>query len=278
MKARVQPKKNVVLLSPHRPAVVAPTSKTKSADWRKIGRGAVLIGIVLASLSAGYGLFGTAYFRATSLTIQGTKLLNNDELRQQASTVLNGAGWRFWQNNFWLASTDRFCQTLQNYNLADCQLRRHWPNKLIVEVQEEPTVAIWQENGWYYWVDRLGRVIKQELPNPASAKQYPVINNTGSDSLVSDRQITQLDPSFWQLIAMSQTNWLGQAPKAFNFNRQEPNSLQAIIDNQQVIKLTLRRGLSEQLKLWQAGQGKFAQQLSQAKVIDLRYGDRIIYQ
>ena len=40
----------------------------------------------------------------------------------------------------------------------------------------------------------------------------------------------------------------------------------------------MRESLDNQLRLWQVGQSKFAQQLSQAKVIDLRYGDRIIFQ
>jgi len=278
MKARPQPKKNVVLLSQRPKAVSLPvrrTANSKGTNWRKIGRGAALVAIIVLIIGMIYGLFGSSYFRATSVSIDGVKLLDGNVLRQQSETALKGHFWQFWPGNFWLASAKRYCRPLQEYNLVSCRLKRQWPNKLTLKIEEEPVIAIWQENGWYYWVDRLGRVVKQESPNAASAKLYPVIDSR--DTLVAERQVV-IDPDFWQLIAASQTNWLGSIPHQFIFNQQEPNSIQAVLDNQQIVKLTLRDSLDDQLKLWQAGQSKFAQQLSQAKVIDLRYGDRIIFQ
>lgn len=278
MKNRPQPQKNVVLLN-QRKTALAPNRRTstnpKKLNWRKIGRGAVLVAIILIVIAASYGLLCSPYFRATSVSIDGAKLLEANTLSQQAETALKGHFWQIWRGNFWLASTKCLCQPLKDYNLVDCRLKRHWPNKLTLEIQEEPVVAIWQENGWYYWVDRFGRVVKQELPNPASAKLYPIINS--QDTLVNERQVA-ISSDFWPLIVASQTEWLGTAPRNFNFNSQEPNSLQAVLANQQIVKLTLRNSLADQLKLWQSGQSKFAQQLSQAKVIDLRYGDRIIFQ
>ncbi|NCU44398.1 hypothetical protein EOM71_01830 [Candidatus Falkowbacteria bacterium] len=278
MKNRPQPKKNVVLLN-QRKTALAPNRRTstnpKKFNWRKIGRGAVLVAISSIVIAASYGLLCSPYFRATSVSIDGAKLLEANTLSQQAETALKGHFWQIWRGNFWLASTKCLCQPLKDYNLVDCRLKRHWPNKLTLEIQEEPVVAIWQENGWYYWVDRFGRVVKQELPNQASAKLYPIINS--QDTLVNERQVV-ISSDFWPLIVASQTEWLGTAPRNFNFNSQEPNSLQAVLANQQIVKLTLRNSLADQLKLWQSGQSKFAQQLSQAKVIDLRYGDRIIFQ
>ena len=317
MKARPQPKKNVVLLSkrPNKPAVVpankikpiaTPASKVVAAtshhnlsnfsqnksnrgslsakkaefraDWSKLKRGGLIALIILALAGASYGLFISNYFRADNIAVQGAQLLDENELQAKAQTALAGHFWQIGRTNFWLATSARFCRTVQDYNLAGCHLKKQWPNRFTLKIQEEPTVAIWQENGWYYWIDRFGRVAKQELPNPASAKLHPVINNTGSDSLVSERRVT-VNSEIWPLIAaIGQKGWLGQAPRSFNFNNQEPNSLQAVTASQQVVKLTLRSSLADQMKLWQSGQSKFAQQLSQAKVIDLRYGDRIIYQ
>lgn len=278
MKNRPQPKKNVVLLN-QRKTALTPNRRTstnpKKFNWRKIGRGAVLVAISSIVIAASYGLLCSPYFRATSVSIDGAKLLEANTLSQQAETALKGHFWQIWHGNFWLTSAKCLCEPLKEYNLADCRLKRQWPNKLTLKIQEEPVVAIWQENGWYYWVDRFGRVVKQETPNSASAKLYPVIDS--QDTLVTERQVA-VSPDLWTLIAASQTSWLGQAPRNFNFNKQEPNSLQAVLANQQVVKLTLRNSLADQLKLWQSGQSKFAQQLSQAKVIDLRYGDRIIFQ
>lgn len=279
MQARPQPKKNVVLMN-QRPRVTSlparrTTNSSKGINWRKISRGAALIAIIVLIIGIMYGLFGSPYFKAVSVSIDGAKLLDRDVLCQQSEAALNGHFWQFWSGNFWLASTERYCRPLQKYNLTSCRLKRQWPNKLTLKIEEEPVTAIWQENGWYYWVDRLGRIVKQELPNAASAKLYPVINSR--DTLVVERQIV-INPNFWQLVAASQTSWLGSVPHQFIFSQQEPNSIQAVLDNQQIIKLTLRNSLDDQLKLWQAGQSKFAQQLSQAKVIDLRYGDQIIFQ
>ena len=252
-----------------------PAKATKTINWRKIGRGVAISVIIVLLGGIVYGLFGSAYFRVTTISIDGTQFLDENIMRQQVETALNGPIWQFWAGNWWLASTKRYCQPLQEYNLISCRLKRQWPNKLTLKIQEEPVVTIWQENGWYYWVDRFGRVVKQEAPNPASAKLYPVVDSR--DRLVTDRQVA-VDTKLWSLITASQTNWLGSAPQQFIFKQQEPNSLQAVLDNQQIIKLTLRDSLDNQLKLWQAGQSKFAQQLSQAKIIDLRYGDRIIFQ
>ncbi|NCU44063.1 hypothetical protein EOM71_00080 [Candidatus Falkowbacteria bacterium] len=278
MKAHPQPKKNVVLLNQRSKTALLTTRRPASQsrfNWRQIGRGAIWIALIALVVGIVYGLFCSPYFRAASVSIDGVKLLDGNTLCQQSETALKGHFWQIWQGNFWLASAKRYCRPLQEYNLASCRLKRQWPNKLTLKIEEEPVVAIWQENGWYYWVDRLGRVVKQELPNSASAKLYPIVNS--QDTVVNERQVA-INHDFWSLIAASQASWLGQAPRNFNFNNQEPNSLQAVLANQQVVKLTLRNSLADQLKLWQSGQSKFAQQLSQAKVIDLRYGDRIIFQ
>jgi hypothetical protein len=316
MKIRPRSKQNVVLLSPHAKTVTAVANKSKPikiatgkkvvmlpnqrslimtkpnyhqsarqsqrpdnpvADWPKIGRGVATGGIILILIALGYGLFCSPYFKARSVAIEGAQLLEANTLRQQAETVLSGHFWQIWRGNFWLVSTAQFCDSLQDYNLASCHLSRRWPNKLTLKIQEEPVVAIWQENGWFYWVDKLGRVVKQELPNQASVKLYPVVNNIGQDTLVDEHQVV-VNQDLWSFIINSQVDWLGAAPRTFSFSNQEANSIQAISANQQVIKLTLRLSLTDQLKLWQTGQSKFAAELSQAKVIDLRYGDRIIYQ
>jgi len=138
-------------------------------------------------------------------------------------------------------------------------------------------VAVWQENGWNYTVDRLGRLIKKEIIGENKSKNQPIIINQSQISLVNGSQV-EINQGIWSMITDSQSIWVGKSPKTFNFNNDEPNSLQAVGENDQVIKLSLRRGLGEQLGLWQSGRSKFADQLSKAKVIDLRYGDRIIYQ
>ncbi|HNW19653.1 MAG TPA: cell division protein FtsQ/DivIB [bacterium] len=279
MKARPQPKKSVVLLNQRPKAASLParriSNSPKGVNWRKIGRGAVLIAAIVLIGGLIYGLLGSPYFRASSVSIDGAQLLDANILRQQSETALQGHVWQFWSGNFWLASSKRYCRPLQEYNLVSCRLKRQWPNKLTLKIEEEPVVAIWQENNWYYWVDRFGRVVKQESPNAASAKLYPVIKSR--DTLVTERQVA-INPDLWPLIIASQTNWLGSVPHNFIFSQQEPNSIQAVLDNQQIIKLTMRESLDNQLRLWQVGQSKFAQHLSQAKVIDLRYGDRIIFQ
>lgn len=247
-------------------------------SWPKIRRGVLITIIVLIISGTGYGLFCSSYFRVKQIDIDGNQLISTDELQSKVMTALSGRFWQLWQGNFWLTGSNRLCNQLIDYNLADCRLSRQWPNKFTIKIKEEPVVAVWQENGWYYWVNRFGQVVKQEQPNETSAKLFPVIENKGKDSLMIGRQVL-INQLVWPMInQVNQADWPEKTPQRFNFDSQEPNSLQIVADNQQIIKITLRRDLSEQLGLWQAGRSKFGHQLSQAQVIDLRYGDRIIYQ
>lgn len=317
MKARPQPKKNVVVMSQRSKLAASQLERKKSSPiistkrvlvssghclgykdnklsnfsqkrlnkrffdsslWLKIKRGGLIAVIVLIIGGTSYGLFCSAYFRVSQIEIEGNQLISANELQSKLAMALSGRFWQIWQGNFWLTRANRLCNQLVDYSLADCRLSRHWPNKFTIKIQEEPVVAIWQEDGWYYWVNRFGRVVKQEQPNEASAKLFSVIENKGTDSLMADRQVL-INQLVWPMIGqISQADWPEKTPQKFNFNSQEPNSLEVVAENQQIIKLTLRRDLSQQLELWQAGRGKFGQQLSQAQVIDLRYGDRIIYQ
>lgn len=278
-----------VLLTNHRPlnSLVgrqAPAIKKIAAggsgfkiNWPQLKLISLIVGGCLVMLGGCYGLFCTPYFRARELAISGLELLNPDEVSTKANQALNGPKWRLWQGNFWLATSRSFCRPLDEYNLISCRLKKQWPNKLTVVIREEPAIAIWQENGWNYLIDRFGRVIQQEIIGENKPKNYPIIVNQGAVGLVEDGQI-EVGQGVWSLVTESQTIWVGKNPQIFNFNNDEPNSLQAVGENEQLIKLSLRRGLNQQLGLWQSGRSKFAEQLSKAKVIDLRYGDRIIYQ
>jgi len=280
---------NKVLLANHRPLTnlinrQAAANKKSSANsanfkvnWSKIKTSGLIVGSFLLIIGVSYTLFCTPYFRARELAISGLELLNPDEVSIRASQALGGPKWRLWQGNFWLATSSSFCRPLSDYNLINCRLKKQWPNKLTLIIKEEPAIAIWQENGWNYLVDRLGRIIKQEIIGENKPKNYPIIINQSSVSLINDKQI-EVSQGIWSIVTESQTIWVGKSPQTFNFNSDEPNSLQAIGENEQLIKLSLRRGLNQQLGLWQSGRSKFAEQLSQAKIIDLRYGDRIIYQ
>ncbi len=247
----------------------------KSINWRQFKRGVIIVGLVIIVLGLGYGLFCSNYFRVRDIEISGVKLLPAEDIHELAVSALSGPGWQLWRGNFWLTTSQRVCRKLEDYKFTDCRLRRHWPNKLTLVVAEEPPVVMWQENSRYYLVDRFGRILKED--STASAASWPVIKNKGDNLVTSDK--IAANPALWSMIvAIRQAKWPTGEPHNFLFDDDEPNTLEVVDPKGQIVKLNLRRDLESQLALWRAGQSKFSTQLSEAKVIDLRYGDRIIYQ
>ena len=271
-KKRVVSSQKIVKVSQNKDKTTAPK---KPINWRKLKRGVIIVGLVIIILGLSYGLFCSNYFRVKDIAVSGVKLLPTSEIHDRAFAVLTGPVWQLWRGNFWLTTSRRVCRELEDYQLLECRVRRHWPNKLTLIITEEPPVAIWQENNWYYLVDRLGRILKADTVSDTSS--LPVIKNEG-DYMVADREIT-VNPALWSMIlAIKEAKWPTGEPHNFIFNNNEPNSLGVIGPKGQIVKLNLQHDLESQLALWRAGQSKFSAQLSEAKIIDLRYGDRIIYQ
>ena len=267
---RAVPSQKIVKVSQNKAKV-----PKKPINWRKLRRGVIIVGLVIIVLGLGYGLFCSNYFRVRDIEISGTEFLSAPEIHDRALTALTGPVWQLWRVNFWLTTSRRVCRNLEDYQLIGCRVRRHWPNKLTLVVTEEPPVAIWQEGSRYYLVDQFGRIIKED--SAVNASSWPVIQNQG-DTLANDNKVAA-NPALWTMIlAIKNSQWPNGEPHNFIFNNNEPNSLRVIGTQGQIIKLNLRHDLESQLALWRMGQSKFSTQLSEAKIIDLRYGDRIIYQ
>ena len=280
--SKSRPKKQIATpkrVAPPQKIVKVSQNKAKAPkqpiNWRKIKRGVIIAGAVIIVAGFSYGLFCSRYFRVRDIEVSGVKLLPALEIHDRAFTALTGPVWQLWRGNFWLTTSRQVCRHLEDYKLIGCRVRRHWPNKLTLVITEEPPVAIWQEDNWYYLVDRFGRILKEETMSGTSS--WPVVKNEG-DHMVADREIT-VNPALWSMIlAIKEAKWPTGEPHNFVFNNNEPNSLGVIGPQGQIVKLNLRHDLESQLALWRAGQSKFSTQLSEAKIIDLRYGDRIIYQ
>lgn len=117
------------------------------------GRRTVLAVLILVSvLAAGttWALYGSSWFRATQVTVEGNKVLTADQIERAARAPLGGP----------LVSVDtgkvsaRLRAALPR--IARVRVSRSWPHTVRVEVTERTAAAVLKSGGKFVEVDRSG--------------------------------------------------------------------------------------------------------------------------
>lgn len=112
-------------------------------------------------------------FQASWLSLNKLIVLNNQDVSSElvinfVQEKLASRRYLFFKNNnFFIADTDKLAAELKNnFNLNNAFLKKRFPNKLEIRLEEKTSQFIWLKDGYYYLIDAAGALNRQiEAPD-----------------------------------------------------------------------------------------------------------------
>ncbi len=242
-----------------------------------------IISFLVVLTSLGWFIFASSYWKINDVSINGLDRMSNDEILKMVRDQLSGRNWLILpQNNLLFFNQEKFLTLARDkYRFQDIQVRKEWPNKLIVGIKEKTLACAWNEGDRYYLLDSEGYVLDDANPLELKDKNYPLISNE-STLRIEGGQIK------------ADKNYIGKAQEitdAIRSKAQEEISIDRfIVDNDiDTIKLVTTDGvkvyfntaqnLNNQIeKLLLLKREKLKDDFGSKKYIDLRFGDKIYFQ
>ncbi len=127
---------------------VALLSAQKRLLWAKLSASVLLLG----SIWMLYVLFSDARFRVGEVRVEGTDLLQTEQVCQVVS-VANTC-------SFWINTKELERRLQAEFGLIErVSVRCRLPNQLCVEVEEREAVLLWESGGRHWWVGADGEVL-----------------------------------------------------------------------------------------------------------------------
>ncbi|NCT54525.1 FtsQ-type POTRA domain-containing protein [Candidatus Falkowbacteria bacterium] len=95
----------------------------------------------------------SSWWKITEVEVRGLERLNTNLIKTElASSFESKSILIFKQQNIFLFNKDASAERLKSkFNLADIKIKKRWPRKLIVEINERPYAFIYYEEGKYYF-------------------------------------------------------------------------------------------------------------------------------
>ncbi len=136
-------------------------------------------------------------FQARFLSLHKVVVLNNQDVSSEAvanfaQDKLNVRRYLFFKNNnFFLADTAKLALELKdNFNLNSVSLKKKFPNKLEIRLEEKVSQFIWLKDGAYYLIDGQGALNRQiEAPD----EKYVILDDQRSYKPAADQDIFRAD-------------------------------------------------------------------------------------
>ncbi len=139
-----------------------------------------------------YGI-GTGQFVITDIDINGVQFISSDEVRHEVSTVVDSRSWSgIKRNTYWTLRPEIVRDRLYdrfggNHALNDVVVRKGWPNRLRVEVDERiPSISWVTTKGGEqirYLVDRSGVVTQMVYEDEYQDEAFPTVYDVNRASV-----------------------------------------------------------------------------------------------
>lgn len=113
-------------------------------------------------------VFQAAWLSLSKIVVLDNKDVSTEAVQNLAKEKLEQRRYLFFRNNnFFLANTDSLAESLkQTYNLNGLSIKKSFPNKLIIRLEEKVSQFIWFKDGTYYLIDAQGALNRQiEAPD-----------------------------------------------------------------------------------------------------------------
>ena len=141
----------------------------------------------------------SSWWKITEIEIRGLERLSSDLVETELALSFETTNILiFKQQNIFLFNNDAAAEKLKDkFNLADIKIKKRWPRKLIVEINERPYAFIYYEEGKYYFSSADNYLMTEITFQENEPEEISLITETGVASA--------LEVENGELIDISQT-------------------------------------------------------------------------
>ncbi len=242
------------------------------------------LAFIIIALPVGWFFLGCQIWNIDNIDIQGLTRTPEQEIRSiitdqtQEKKMLPVS-----QKNLIILDNDELKNKLNStYRFEKIDIKKVWPNKLLLTIQEKPYTYIWQEADRYYYADEDNYILKEiEASNLKENNKYPIILNKNKNKITGDK--VNAENQYIQTV-LTINNELKKRTTDFTFAidkfiiTKEINTLKLTLTQGPEIYFDINGSIEEQLNnLKDLKQTKLKNNFKDKEYIDLRYGNRIYY-
>jgi cell division protein FtsQ len=224
-----------------------------------------LLALLAALAVGGWWLYQSPLLRIQEVTVEGTRLLHPEGLAAVA-------GLR--DDNILFPDTGGARQRLESMPMVkSVTFERDWPRGMRVIVQERRPWGFWEAGTRRYIIDEDGFVLEGVLPEDGA----PVIRHlSGTDSLEAGDQVDYEAVSLARQLVETAPQRLGLGVTAVEYR--DRDGLTAVFEGDLEVTFGDSRDLDYKMAALSALLERTRQQGVEVRSVDLRYGERIVFQ
>lgn len=126
----------------------------------------------------------SSWWKITEVEIKGLERLSADLIKTELDLSFETTNiFIFKQQNIFLFNKDAAAEQIKDkFNLADIKIKKRWPRKLIVEINERPYAFIYYEEGKYYFSSADNYLMTEIIFQENEPKEINLITEIGAAS------------------------------------------------------------------------------------------------
>lgn len=224
-----------------------------------------LLALLAALAVGGWWLYQSPLLRIQEVTVEGTRLLNPEGLAAVAG--LHG-------DNVLFPDTKGARQRLESVPMVrSVAFERDWPRGIRVIVQERRPWGFWETGTRRYIIDEDGFVLERVLPDEGA----PVIRHLGAtDNLEVGDRVDYDAVSLTRQLVEAAPQRLGLSVAAVEFR--DRDGLTAVLEGDLRVTFGDGHDLDYKLAALRALLERTQQEGVEVRTVDLRFGERIVFQ
>ena len=231
--------------------------------------------LVIAILGMIYFLFFSSFFYIQSVTVSGTKNINQSDISGIIDSYRSQGFLIIKNNNFWLFSKNRIRQLIgQKYLVEKLEIKKIFPNKITVTITEKEPIANWLTNDLCFQLDATGYAIAYCEPG----NKLIIKDKLNQEQKIGQEVINKDDLKYIVDGNNKLMEIFGNHKFAFSIEK-AISQVDYIERGGLVIKMNIALNLDEQVARLQVllNDNAFKTAIDRIQYIDLRFGSKVYY-
>ena len=170
--------------------------RRRSRRLRLLRRALLLVGVVALVAATVWLVFFSSHLAAHQVTVRGTTVLTEDEVRRTADVPLGVP--------LALSDLDAVVARVETLPaVRSAHVGRDWPDGIVVEVTEREAVAFVEREGTWQGLDEEGVLFRRYPARPSGLPQVQITASTSVDALVeAARVVVALPPELLRRVVV----------------------------------------------------------------------------
>jgi len=223
-------------------------------------------------------LFFSNVLRVRDIQITGLSTISRDSLESTVKDSIKTKKYLFFYNDnlVIMNKNDILFSISKNFNLQNINIKKKYPNTLIIDVKEKGVASIWQESQNNFYIDEDGGIIKENITIDNN-NTFPIIENKGDlriyEKNVPDQYNIKVILTLFNLYKLNENKF--ELSKIVVDN--EPNTVKIVTKGGMIVLFNTIDEVDKQLLKLQSVSKDKKINLDNKNYIDLRFGDKIYF-